>query len=374
MPHRLDTDQARRQFAAYVAAIFSLPSQQDIMRELRELNPPLPYRVRVKVLYSRDQAVQIFDSLTEGGLFSRLNEEGPGFSFQAVRGEDLDSTVLFAVLATDQPHVTAVVSVAGREEWHVLLRAIKREYPNLVPIYLSQRELLLSVGELRKRVSTTYDLRVREISARETLQSPEGQRVRSVREWTYEDWEKAVSHMSDRRQIVLSVGFAFHRRLGDKIDVIPAALCKVTKRGEVDLTGRYDLIWSTVIAHIAAAGEQKLAFYAKRGLREREYKPAPLGITYPSAIFNDVIEIRRLVAALTHYPRSMHAVQHGNPYAHLQVADAYDGSSFDVWAVSPDTITIVPRLKATEAAVDRLIHYIFESFREGTVGNYGEQH
>jgi hypothetical protein len=212
-----------------------------------------------------------------------------------------------------------------------------------------------------------YDLRVREISLRETFSTAEGDRTKSVREWTFEDWERAIGHVSARRQIIRSVSLAFHRQVGSEIDVVPAAHCRVTKNGEIELTGRYHLIWDTVIAHIAEAGYKKLAFYAKRGLRENSYTPRPLTISYSAPVFDDVIEVRRLVAALSTYPHSMHIVTHGNPYAHVQVADTYDGSSFEVWAVAPERITLVPRLKSTEAAVDRLIHYIFENFREGSV-------
>jgi hypothetical protein len=324
----------------------------------------------MKVLYSQVPAVTLFSDMAKDGLVSRLNKNGPGFSFAAIRGENVDSTVYFAILPTLYPQMSVVAAVAEREEWHVLLRAIKKEYPALVPIYLSQRELLQSISHLRKSVSASYDLRVREISARETLETPEGRRLKTVREWTYEDWEKAISHVSARRQTVMNVGVDFHRRVSDKIDVVPAAMCKVTKFGEIEFTGRYDLIWSTVVAHIAEVGEKKLSFYSKRGLREREFKAAPLVISYSAPVFSDVSEVRRLVTVLTKYPRSMHSVQHGNPYAYVHVSDAYDGSSFDVWAVTPESITIVPRLKATEAAVDRLIRYVFDAFREGVVGNY----
>ena len=75
---------------------------------------------------------------------------------------------------------------------------------------------------------------------------------------------------------------------------------------------------------------------------------------------------------LRKYPHSMHSVQHGNPYVHVQISDVYDGSAFDVWAVSNQSIVLVPRLKATEAAFQRLIHYVFDRFREGEVREYSD--
>lgn len=371
MTYRLQTAEQRRQFEAFLAAVFALGDLSGITDALREMSPPAPYRIRMKAVYSTGPAERVFDALARDGLFQRVTPRGPGFTFDALKGTQIDSRVFFAVLPTGQPHVAVLVTVAEREEWHLLLRQVRKQYPDLVPIHLSQRELLESVTLLTRRVRNTYDLRVRELSAKETVRTSEGKHVKSVREWTDEDWDKAIAHVSQRRQIITKVAFSFHRRIGETIDVVPTALCKVSKSGEIEFTGRYDLIWSNVVAHVAEAGEKKLSFYAKRGLREREYQPAPLAVTYPQPVFNDLEEVRRLVSVLTKYPKSMHAVQHGNPYAYVQVADIYDGSSFDIWAVSPESITVVPKLKATEAAVARLIQYIFDHFREGTVENYG---
>lgn len=69
----------------------------------------------------------------------------------------------------------------------------------------------------------------------------------------------------------------------------------------------------------------------------------------------------------------MHTVIHGNPYMHVRITDLHDGSSFEIWAIPPKRLAIVPGLKATEAAVGRLIHFIFEGFREGKVESYGEK-
>src|SRR5687767_15942683 len=103
------------------------------------------------------------------------------------------------------------------------------------------------------------------------------------------------------------------------------------------------------------------------------YTAAPLRIQYPQPVFDKLETVRRFVRVLREYPRSMHSVQHGNPYAYVQVSDTFDGSSFDVWALAPDAISIVPRLKATEAAVARLIQWLFEEFQEGTVEAYANE-
>jgi hypothetical protein len=69
----------------------------------------------------------------------------------------------------------------------------------------------------------------------------------------------------------------------------------------------------------------------------------------------------------------MRAVMHGNPHAHVHMTDLFDGSSFDVWAVSPQRVVLIPGLKASEAAFERFIHYIFDVFREGQIATYGKE-
>jgi hypothetical protein len=122
-----------------------------------------------------------------------------------------------------------------------------------------------------------------------------------------------------------------------------------------------------VIADVVAAGAEKLKFLSNRGLRDRKYSPAPLSIHFKRRVFDDLGEVRRFVDVMRKYPHSAYAIEHGNPYAHLQLSDRYDGSSFELWAVTSDDILVVPRLRATEAALERLIHYIYDEFREGEV-------
>jgi hypothetical protein len=366
MPSRLQTPQARAQFEGFIEALFSLPSIAEVNDGLRTLAPPAPFRIRTKVVYTKLSLHALRAELLDLGRYEALSQTGPGLRFRKSPDRH-EQSVFVAILPSAQPDVLVIVSVCDRESWHALMRSIRHRYPVIVPVWLSQRELLQGIAALRSRAAMHYELQVRDLTAKEILETPTGRNVKTVREWTHAKWEEAVRVVSARRQIVTTVSLAFHRRIGEQIDVTPTALCKISKKGEIDLTGNFDLLWEQVISHIAEVGERKLSFYSKRGLRERHYRPAPLAINYSADVFDDPSEIRRLVATLAKYPKSMHSVQHGNPYAYVQVADSYDGSTFDVWALSNQRITVVPRLKATEAAVGRLIQYIFDEFREGIV-------
>ncbi len=373
MPRRLEKHEERQQFRAYLEGVFSRPDAKSIVEYLRELNPPETYRIRLKLIYTAGNPALHFRTL--GGGFKTKPLSPSGASYMLLKDEDGEPKQItpFAVLPTEQPHTYVVAAVAQRDDWITLLRGLRRGYPFIVPIYLSQKELLQGIIALQRRVTGRFELRVREISAKERLDDGRGQWLRSVREWTLEQLDQTLQHVSARRQIISSITFAFHRMLGELTDVSPAATCRVTKASEVEFTGRYDLLWDTVVAHIANVGEAKLTFYAHRGLRERDFKPAPLAIEYAAPVFAEAKEIQRLVDVLRRYPRSMHSVPHGNPYAYVQVTDSFDGSAFDVWALSPERIAIIPRLKASQAGIGRLIQYLFEEFREGAVVEYGNK-
>ncbi|HYW30897.1 MAG TPA: hypothetical protein VE869_05265, partial [Gemmatimonas sp.] len=238
------------QLMGYVAAIFASPTPEQIAELLAELHPPKPFRIRLKVLYAEPLSVaQIIAQGAEAGRFRPLSTAGLGYALRVpdayVSATDDDDgeedervgaerrppappsarrragvgQLYFAVLPTTQPDVSVIVSVAEREDWAYLLREIKGLYPKLVPILLSQREFVQSVATLRDQVRGAYDMRTRELSAKERIDTSTGERTRSLREWTEEAWDRSIRDASDRRQVVTSVTLAFHRIVGTQPNI-----------------------------------------------------------------------------------------------------------------------------------------------------------
>ncbi len=173
-------------------------------------------------------------------------------------------------------------------------------------------------------------------------------------------------NIQDRPQVVTSLDVDFLPRVGGHSHIRPKARCKIRKAGEIEVSGSFQLAFDAVATQVARVGEKKLRFFHGRGLRETQYTPRPLAINYPSPLFDDVKVVRSFVQVLAKYPQSMHAVAHGNPYAHVRLTDLFEGSSFDIWAITPQRVALIPGLKASEAAFERIVHYIFDAFREGS--------
>ena len=90
---------------------------------------------------------------------------------------------------------------------------------------------------------------------------------------------------------------------------------------------------------------------AGRGLREVKYKPRPLAINFTQPIFDDLEAVRGFVQLLSKFPCPMHAVEHGNPYAHVKITDLYDYSAFEVWAIPPARIGPLARFEGFRGCV-----------------------
>ncbi|MCX6539308.1 MAG: hypothetical protein NT151_10320 [Acidobacteria bacterium] len=365
----MHTGREEHRFRAYVKALFSNGDASTVLERLAQLEVPPPYRCRVKVVYSAQSPETVLNGEVEAGR--NLKQLGPA-AYLFVKGkEQVPLAALPFPDSSVSEHVRALVSVCKSDEWRHLRSAVGHVYPRLVSILLSQSEMVRGVKALKR--ATGHSMIVRAFSATERLHAGTEKTRRSVRGWTAEELDSAIANFEDRQQNLTSLDVEFFPTIGEHAHIRPTATCKIRKNGEVEVSGSFRLAYSTVAAHIAEVGDRKLRYYRGRGLRESHYVPRPLSITFSRPVFDDLQNVRDFVQVLVKYPHSIHAVAHGNPYAHVAVADMFDGSSFDVWAIPPRRLALMPGLKASEAAFVRLVHHVFDRFREGQVSTYDQE-
>ncbi len=373
MMTRIRSPKEHKSFQAFVEALLTTGSDADILEQLGNLEVPPPYRVRVKVLYSPDSPQRVISHLAHSGRLKQLSPKRSTFLVEDTIGRDLPRRVrapffLTRVKSSEATsRVCALIGVSNSDQWTILTRFTRHQYPKLVPVLLSQSELIRSARRLMN--FTGHEVHVRGFSAKERIEGKD--RRRSVREWTDERLEQALLDIQDRQQTLMSLDVDFFPRIGELRHVRPRASCKIRKSGEIEVSGSFRLAFDAVATEVAVAGEKKLQFLSGRGMRQALYRPRALAINFRRPVFEQVAAVRSLVGLLAAYPSSMHAVEHGNPYAHLQVTDLFDGSAFDIWAIPPSRLALIPGLKATEAAFERLVHFIFDRFREGELADYG---
>ncbi len=375
MAAAIRTNREEREFQSYVRALLSTGTNRDVLKALLELEVPRPYRVRAKVVYSPASPINVFRHLQEKERIKALSDSADSFVRSEVVGRIAPTkvSVPFFVASFEEDdaisqRVQVVISVCKSDQWKVLQRFIRSNYPKLVPILLSQGELVTGAKNLRRQ--SGHEVRVKTFSAKEALAGSEGKSRKSVREWTDEQLDEALRGIKERGQALTSLELEFFPRVGEYAHVVPRATCKIRKTGEIEVTGSLRVAFDAVAKEIARVGERKLLHFAGRGLREAKYKPRPLAINFTQPIFDDLEAVRGFVQLLSKFPRSMHAVEHGNPYAHVKITDLYDYSAFEVWAIPPARVALLPGLKASEAAFERLVHHIFDGFKEGQVAEY----
>ena len=127
------------------------------------------------------------------------------------------------------------------------------------------------------------------------------------------------------------------------------------------------------LPYMAGLASDKTSFYSGRSRKENGGRFRALAITLDDGAFGDAFENVRFMRIIRAMPHTMGSTYRQTPHVHMSLVDCMDYSSFDVWATSVNRITIVPQLRATHAAVARLVNHIFERFGEGRVEEYDEE-
>jgi len=365
-----------KEFKAFITEIYKLNSHKEILDNIINLKLPKSYKFRLKVLYSKVELYNVFDYLTSKEIIKKLSEKSFSYNYETISGridKKLVSIPFYLQSLSEYEigeNIQLLISICKSGEWNILKRLIKNNYPKIVPVLLSQSELIKSIKRLRE--FSGHSVKVKSLSVKESLNGNNGQKIKSIREWTDEDLDDVLNSVLDRRQLINSIDIEYFPEIKGKSYSIPKATCKIRKSGEIEVSGNLHIPLKSVVLELAKVGQDNLRFYSGRGLRESSYKPKPFSINFNKPIFEEIQVVRTFVETIKRYPHSMHSVQHGNPYAHIKLTDIYDFSSYEVWAIPPSHIAILPGLKTTEAAFERIVHYIFDKFREGKVENYGQ--
>ncbi|MGE3844945.1 MAG: hypothetical protein AB7I50_25555 [Vicinamibacterales bacterium] len=147
----------------------------------------------------------------------------------------------------------------------------------------------------------------------------------------------------------------------------------ISKYGLVAFDGGVDLIDKVVVPELVRVTRERLRLLSNRDrVSAPNHASMPLEITYEKPVLRTPDEIKRLLEGLKRFPAATCTVLHGNPYLHVSMVDNLDFSASDVWVLQERRILIVPQLHATYASLKRLVNHIFESFREGRLGECKE--
>lgn len=359
------------QYSKYVDFISGLYLTDDsiqLLNHFKKIQVPRPFQIRIKLFYSKLPYSKITEFLERNVEITKFGKSGISYNLKTSIGKVNIRAVstYFAILNTEEKNIFMLATISTSEEWNVILRFLKKGYPTIVPIYLSQRELKNVIMKLEQD-QNQFGIRVSAVGLKERITKKSKKLRKTFLGWTDESVDEVLSQISERNQLLKNISLKLYDIINQKFNIAPTAEYKINKNSEIFITGNFNIVYDIIIPNISKIGFEKLSSYSNRGLRDSNYKPAPLSITFSSDVLDNTEEFRRFTSILEHYPQSRHIVRHGNPYSNVTISDMFDGSSFDIWAVTSNNVLIVPRLKATEAAIERLVHYIFDEFHEGLV-------
>lgn len=97
----------------------------------------------------------------------------------------------------------------------------------------------------------------------------------------------------------------------------------------------------------------------------------PTVIRFAEKIFRDEGANARHVDAIAEMPDSSISKYSVDSHIHLSLVDYTDGSSYDIWVLASDRLTIIPQIRASGASLRRLVNHVFERICEGRVEQHG---
>ena len=249
--------------------------------------------------------------------------------------------------------------VTGRTN-EVLLPFLNAFYPDIARIYYSSFELYHILRRLQDKMEGTSIVLHR---STEVEGVGKGRRTTSV-SYMSKPFEAIFKSVFDRKVWINNVLFSVQD--WNKSLVFKGYL---SKNGRFRCSRSFRTFYEDVIMLAANMAEEKRNAFTGRNRTKDHLTPQILQVSYDEEIFDRELT-SRFSEILTLLPSSAYSILHKNPYFHAALLDRLDGSSYDLWIVTPNAIHIVPQLRASVASLSRLVHYIFENFREGDIEGY----
>jgi hypothetical protein len=274
----------------------------------------------------------------------------------------------FYVLPLELPYAYLILTISGWPFWNrVLVPYVRKFYPKVVRLFLSQEELSRLLRNIRGSGDDT-SVRILKISSCRRL-AGKGSRRRFETDirWTDRPLDTVFRQAAEENVWFKSVTFKLGRQVGASFDPLGVE-ASVSKYGSVFFNGSLQLFMRSTIMPMAEIASGKMKFFMGRDRRSiPDHSPRPVVIRFATEVFRSPEDSRRFVHAMGRMKQSSCSVFHGNPYVHLSLVDNLDGSSAQVWVLRPNEVTIVPQIKASAAALKRIVNHVFEEWSEGAI-------
>ena len=349
-------------------------SPYGIEQAIRLLHKPPRYAaLRQYLVYHRGnelkQELQA-TAIHKGYFFNVLNDSASVFEIS--RSPADEDNGIIAILPPQHGHIHRVITISYSRFWRDVQRIVTASYPHAMPVFFKQDEILAALQKFEASLGEKFSVRISEVT--EKGKRSQRKRFDTNRMWTDMSIQEAFNEAAKRDQWFTSLKFIIKQRTSNNRQTYrDAGSGRIYKEGHISCDyffSEFLNIFSNTLEFHAA---NRLKLLENRGILDNNYRPVtPLEIHYEDETFSTKDDIQRFGSLIRIYPHATKAVLHGNPYYHVSIADFKDGSSFELWVLTPSRILIVPQARSTAQAFERLISYIFTAFKEGDVREYEE--
>ena len=239
----------------------------------------------------------------------------------------------------------------------VIKTLFKRFYTEAANLHISSKQIKELLFELEKEMKLDEIITEKVISYNMKKDKRE-----TNQKWTNESYETTFEKAMNDNHLVDKIDFKAYDK---NKELFIASLSRegLFKCSRDHISRFYEI----VINYLFNIGKFNASIYSKKSISENDGNIKPISIRFDSPIFTDKIQNERLLKTLSTFRKSTYSVYHLNPFFYASLVDYSDGSSYDIWVLSGNKITIIPRIRATFNSLSRLCEHIFQNFRDGTL-------
>ncbi len=347
-----------------------------LIEEMLNRNPK--YQMSVFLLVAKNDIYETFNTMnTEKFLikFGEANNNKSIFSVKIAKNDENKQFGNALIVRTPKREVYLALTDEPRQFLESVFRPFLNSfYPEISRAFLSSNELRQVLERLEN--TTGGEIIVDRITAyRRILYKVTYNTKTKKKEESSDTKESAVIYTKRPYQETFNDAIANDQWI-DKIQFHLISKDTIRLGGYFSRNGLFKFrhafspFYQTLLPFIIEIIEKKFKLYSNRSRIENKTQISPLVIDLDYDVFKDTAQNNRFIQSIKKMSYVSTSVYHSNPYVHLSLVDYLDGSSFDIWVLSANRITIVPQLRASGASVARLMNHIFERFREGTVSEY----
>jgi len=352
---------------------------KDILSTIDAILTNLGYEIRILILSSKYDIVDVMESRsfkTFNYKKQKLGEDIYSFKlFKKFRGRKKVRESNFIIFKHSNPFIYILITHEKYGVFHYdIISFINKFYPKIARTYIDSQYMKKIFQNLEKKIEDV-SIRITRVSTQSRITNKEARKHYATDiKWTDISYEEMFQSVEENDEWIKSIYFTFIGTDGlistKKINLADVN-CQISRTGVFKCNKQLLFFYDTIVKDIIDKAIDDLNLLNDRQRKKEEkFKPKPIVIEYKIDLFKDSNQNKRLIEVLQGIPYSSLSVSHSNPYLNCSFVDFKDGSSYDIWILSNNEITIIPQIRSTYASLERLSHHIFIGLREGVIKNY----